>query len=107
MRAKRLSFGCAGVVELQRRDADTFLVNLGGIAAVAAGDLATDIGMVGDGDQVARQPALPEDRLHDVDVGEMGAAGVGVVEDEDIAGVGVVAVGGANRLHGVGDGAEM
>ena len=57
--------------------------------------------------EVARQRALPEDRLDDIDVGEMSAPGVGVVEDEDIAGVGVVAVGGANGLHGVGDGAEV
>ena len=47
--------GRPGLVELQGRDAQPLLVDLGGIGGIGPGDPATDIGVMADGDPKARR----------------------------------------------------
>ena len=72
-------------VEAHGRQAQALAVDLGR-RAVAAGRAAADVRPVGAHAGPAEQPALEKGRRDDVDVGEMAAAEVRVVVDEDVAG---------------------
>ena len=91
-------------VQLQRRQAQAFLVDLGVVTGVAAGDAAADVGLMGDHASPPHQQIVHEDRLEDEDVRQMAGALVRVVVGEDVARLDVVAEVGPDgvegRLHG-------
>ena len=94
--------------EFQNRQAQAFLENLDGTQRIAPGHDASHIGMMRDGGGITHQRALEVDRLDDVHVGQMLARTfVRVVEDEDVARRGVVAILGAQCLHRIIEAAEM
>ena len=65
--------------DLERRDADAFLIDLGRLARHAAGHHAADVGPVGAHGREEDQPAVPEHRIDDRHVVEVRAAGIGIV----------------------------
>ena len=76
----------ARLVELQQRNAQTFLLDFGGIDRDAARHDAADIGVMRDGRGKAGEPSLHENRLQDIDVRQMLAAGaIRIVGDQDVA----------------------
>lgn len=85
----------AAVVELERRDAQALLVDLRVVESHAAGHAPADVGVVRFRCGVAEQHAVHEDRLHNVDVVQVRAAVVRVIDDVDVT-----------RLHLTGEGAE-
>ena len=89
----------ARLVELHRRDAQPFGVDLGGIGGVRAGDPAADIGVVADRAGEGQPLALVVERLEDEDVGQVHAAVERVVHDEDVARRHVVAEVAHDRRH--------
>ncbi len=76
----------AGLVELEERDLQPFGIDVGGHAAERAADVDPVRHAAGE----AHQHALVEDRQREGDVIEMAAGGVGVVGDEDVAGLDAV-----------------
>ena len=74
----------AGLEQLDRRDAQAFLEDLGGARAVAAGRGAADIQVMAQRADEADAPALVEHGLVGDDVGQVLAAAVGIVGDDDI-----------------------
>ncbi len=94
-------------VELDRGDPQPFLKDLGGVAAIAAGRLAADVELMADAGGPANKGSVQEDGLEDVEVRQMGAALVGVVQDEDVARMRPPRELLAHAGHGVGDGAQM
>ena len=75
----------AAVVELEGRDAQPFLVDLGGIGSVGAGHPAADVGVVADHHR-ERPPLAAEEQRHEhEDVRQVHAAVVGVVHDHGVA----------------------
>ena len=89
----------AGLVELQRRDAQALGVDLGRVRGVRAGDPAADIGVVADGAGEGEPLALVIERLEDEDVGQVHAAVERVVHDEHVARRHVVAEVAHDRFH--------
>ena len=71
--------------QLQRRQPQPLLVDLGVVAGVAAGHAAADVGVVGDHAQPRDEGPAGEHRLEQEDVGQVAGAGVGVVAGEDVA----------------------
>ena len=88
----------APVVHAERRNTHALLVDLGGIGGIGAGDPAADIGVMADGGGEGQALSPIEDRLEHEDVRQVHAAVEGVVHDEDIAGMDVVAVVAQHRL---------
>ena len=100
--------GLAGLDELHIGDAQALLVDLVRGERVGAGDDAANVGMVGERAGPARQPVLEVDRLDDVDVGQVHAAGdVGIVEDVDVARRHAAVEVAHEAGHGVVEGAQM
>ena len=98
----------AALVELQHRDTQALLVDLGGIGRARPRHPAPDVVVVADQHRVAEQIVIDEDRHEHEDVREMHAARlVRVVEDDDVPGRDVVAVLPDHRLHCIRDRAEM
>ena len=91
MKAQIVVVALAAVVELQRRDAQPLLVDLGGVRRVRARHAAADVGVVADGGGEGDALAVDEDRLEDEDVRQVHAAVEGIVHDEDVARIDVVA----------------
>ena len=90
----------AAAENLERRDQQPLLEQVGGVAAVGAGNLAAEVGLVGDVADEAEQPLADEYRRDDGDVGRMILAGlVGVVDDESVARLGRVAEAPADLVH--------
>ena len=74
----------AAGIELERRDDQAFLEELGGQGHGARGH-AADVGVVGPIGDEESQPAADEDGGDAGDVGQVGAAAVGIVEDDEVA----------------------
>ena len=72
-------------IELERRDAQAFLVDLGRVRGVGPCDPAADVGVVADRGGEREPPAVVVERLEQEDVGQVHAALEGVVHDEDVA----------------------
>ena len=79
-------------IELERRDAQAFLIDLGRVRGVGAGDPAADVGVMADGGGKGEPLALVVERLEEEDVGQVHAALEGVVHHEDVARLDVVAI---------------
>ncbi len=101
--APELAFG----IEAQRRDADAFLPDLGGGGVVGAVGGAADIALMGAVDRPEDRLAVREDRHEGGEVGQMVAAVIGVVEQEDVAGIYVAGEEVAHRARRPGQGADM
>ena len=71
--------------DLDRRQAQPLLVDLGRVGGEGAGRHAADLADVGDVADEAPGFALPEDRLDDEVLGHVALAAVGVVVDVDVA----------------------
>ena len=85
IRRTSVSLRLPRLVELERRDAQAFLVDLGRVRGVRARDAAADVGVVADRRGEGEPLAVDEDRLEDEDVGQVHAAFERVVHDEDVA----------------------
>ena len=95
-------------MELEERQPEALLVDLGRSDRVAAGDDPPDVDVVGDRRRPAARPVVDEDRLRDVDVGKvLPRRGVRVVSDEHVAGVDPSLVLAQQVLHGVVEAAEV
>ncbi len=79
----------AALVDLDRRDAQRLLPDLGRVRVVAAGDRAADVGLVSLGRRPGDQLVFEEDRLEDGDVVVLVAQREDVVVEDDVAGVDV------------------
>ena len=92
----------------QDRNAQTFLEDFRGVDRRAARRDAAHVDLVDQRRGVAFQFAIVEQRLDDIDVRQMHAAGgVGIVEDEYVARLCVVAVFVNQRFHRVREGTQM
>ena len=92
----------AGLEQLDRRYQHAFLKGFRGLRVVIAGNIAPHIVPVPDGGQITEDLAISENRLHQPEIGQMCAAVIGVVEDEDVS-VGHTAIAlhpFNHRLHG-------
>ncbi len=76
--------------DLHGRDAQAFLENLRGARAVAAGGNAADVQMVAERADESDAAALVEHGHEGDDVGQMLAAAIGVVGNDDVAGLPLV-----------------
>ena len=85
----------AGLVELHRRDAQPFGVDLGRVRGVRSRDAPADVGVVADRAGEREPLALVIERLEDEDVRQVHAAVERVVHDEHVARRHVVARSGA------------
>src|SRR6516164_1567408 len=86
--------------DLERRDQQSLLKQIGGVAAVGARDLAAEIRLVGDVADEAEEPLTDEQRRDDGDVGGMVLAGlIGMIDDESIARLGRIAEAPADLVH--------
>ena len=84
----------------QRRNQQAFLEEVGGVAAVGAGNLAAEIGLVRDIADEADEPPVCEHWRDHRDVGRVVLAGlVGMIDDEGIARLDAVAVAPADLVH--------
>ena len=72
----------AAVVELQRRNADAFLPDLGRAGVVGAVRGAADVALVRAVDRPEREAVAVEDRHERGEVGQMIAAAIGIVEQD-------------------------
>jgi hypothetical protein len=73
--------------ELHRRQAQAFLIDIRGIAGEASRRLAADLRHMADAAREADQLLAAEDRLHQHMLGQMAVAAIGIVVDDDIAGL--------------------
>ena len=71
--------------ELHRRQAQAFLLDLGGAGRETARHHAADIGPVAGIGQPGEQLPPVEERLHEAHVHQMGATEIGIVDDEHVA----------------------
>ena len=78
----------AALEELDRRQAQPLLLDLGGTRREAAGDGTADVGPVAGVGEPAPVPALVEEGLDEADIHQMCAAEIGVVDDVDVVGLG-------------------
>ena len=106
--------GLAPFVQLQRRNAQAFLIDLGGVGGVRPGDASAHVGVVADGRGEGQALAVQVDGLEDEDVGQVHAAGKGVVEGVDVARPHPIAEAihdflerGGNRAQVAGDGQSL
>ena len=90
-------------------DEDAFLMDVSAAGRHGAGGDAADVGMVATGgdEEAYSLPGGIEDGGDDGDVGKVGAAVVGVVEGEDVAGAEGVLAAAQYGAHGVAHGAEV
>ena len=95
----------AVAIEPHRRQAQPLAVDLGD-RAVAAGRGAADIGPMRAHAAEAQQLAAMEGGHHDVHIGQVRAAAIGVVVDEDVA-FGHIGEGSGDAADGIGHGAQM
>ena len=77
----------AGLVELDRRDAQPLLPDLGGGGIIGAMGGAADIALMRAHDGPEQPLAVGEDRHEDGQIGQMAAAMIGIVEQDDVAGL--------------------
>ena len=90
----------AAAQDLERRDQQALLKEVGGIAAVGARDLAAEVGLVRDVADEADDPLAHEHRRDDGDVGRVVLAGlVGMVDDEGVARLDRIAKAPADFVH--------
>ena len=75
----------AAVGELHRRDAHPLLHDVAGRGVVVSRHVAADIEPVAHRGEVAEQFSVPEYRLDDLDVVEVGRADIGVVQEVQVA----------------------
>ena len=80
----------AGLVEPDRRDAQPFLPDLGGAGIVGAMGGAADIAVMGADDGPEQALVAGEYRHEDRQIGQMAAAMIGIVEQDDVAGLDVL-----------------
>ena len=73
------------LIELDRWDADAFLVDVRGQARIAAGRHAADIRPMGPDRREYHQLAVGEHGIQNRHVVQVGAAAIGVVQQDDIA----------------------
>jgi hypothetical protein len=106
--------GLARLVQLQRRDAQPFLIDLGRVRGIRARHTAADVGVMADRRGKGDPLALEVKRLEDEDVGQMHAAIERVVHRENVAGRHVVPVSirdhfqrGGNRTEMAGQGQPL
>ncbi len=85
-RHRSISF-CVALDDLDRRDAQALLEDLGGVGGEDADRLAADLGQVADVGDEAEQLALVEDRADHAVLGDVRAAAVGIVVQDDVAGL--------------------
>ena len=98
----------ARLVQLHDRKADAFLKNLGSVDGGRASRDAADIAMMGHRAGPAFDDAVVEDRLDDVDVGQVLTAGaIRVVIEKDIAGLRGRRMIGEQDAHAVGERTEL
>ena len=95
------------LIELERREDEALLVNLGVVAGVAPGDAPADVGLMSDATTPAHEDVVHENGLEQEYVGQVAGALVGVVVGEYVAGLHVVAEGVHDALEGRGHAAEM
>ena len=75
----------AALEELDRREAQPFLLHLGGVGGEAAGHHAAGVRPVAGVGEPREQLALVEVGLHEAHVHQVGAAEIGVVDDVEVA----------------------
>ena len=75
----------AGFVELDRRNAQPLLKDLGGAGIVAAMGGAADVALMGTDDGPQQPPLAVEDRHKGGEIRQMTAAMIGIVEQNDVA----------------------
>ena len=75
----------AGFVEFDRRDAQSFLIDLGGAGIVGAMGGAADVALMRAHDGPEQPPLAGEYRHEDGEIGQMAAAVIGIVEQDDVA----------------------
>ncbi len=96
-----------GFVELDRRQAQPFLVDFGGITRVGAGHPASHVGLVPDHHREGLDLAVPEDRHEEEDIGDVHPALVGIVHGHHVAGPEIAGELGEHARHRVGDRAQV
>ncbi|OPZ04004.1 MAG: hypothetical protein BWZ08_02791 [candidate division BRC1 bacterium ADurb.BinA292] len=89
--SKERGVGLAAAIELEPRDAQAFLKDLGVVAGGAARHAAADIQVMRGGDGERHALVLPEDGADDEDVGGVHPAVERVVQNEEVARLDVVA----------------
>ena len=94
-------------VELERRDAQPFLVDLRGITGVSPGDSTADVCVMGNGGEKAQEFFIQEHRLVQVYIRQMCSAFIGGIEDEEVAFVDVRFIFVENGDHSVRETAQM
>ena len=82
----------SGSEELERRDPESFLVDFRGVACVSAGNPAADIGVMCDGRRESEQTGVDEHGFVDVQVGQVRAAFIRIVEQKHVAVVNGIAI---------------
>ena len=97
----------APVEELEPGDAESLLKNFRIVASRASGQASSQIEVVGRADGERNPAALDEYGFDDVDVRDVHPAAEGVVHDEDVLRLHVVAVLFQQRFHGVGDRSQV
>jgi hypothetical protein len=87
------------VIELERRDAQPLLPDLRGPRVVRAVRGAPDVALMRAVDRPERDLVVHEDGYERGEVGQVVVAVVGIVEEEDVTGLGAPDEGVADRLH--------
>ena len=77
----------ARLEEPHRRQAQSLLLDLGRSRRIAARHRAADVRPVSGVRKPGEQPSAIEERLHELDVHQVRAAEVGVIDGEDVAGL--------------------
>ena len=95
------------IVELERRDADALLPDLGGARVVGAMGGAADVALMRAVDRPEGQPLAVEHRHEGGEIGQMVAAVIGVVEEVDVARADLAAEGVVHRFGRPGQGADV
>ncbi len=75
----------AGLVELDRRNAQAFLKDLGSARVIGAMGGAADVALMRAHDGPEQPPFAGKDRHEDGEVRKMAAAMIGIVEQDDVA----------------------
>ena len=73
------------LVKLHRRQAQTFLLDFGGMGRKSARHHAAGVGPVAGIGEPSEMAAAIEERLDELDVHQMRAAEIGIVDDENVA----------------------
>ena len=102
---RRIQFAAA--VQLERRNPQALLIDFRRIRGVRTRHATADIGVMADHDRECATPLIGENRHEHEHVGQMHAAVIGIVHDDDIAVMQIAAEFRQHRLHRLGDGAEV